>query len=156
MRTEPTARDAAASAMNRKPPNGASEGTIDAMNSTLADRLNKLFAVMHRAGEPPLSNAAATEAMTRRTGVSFNHNDLEQWRAGMRIDATGEQLEAIAKYFGVPTVYLTDPTDEVVDAQLNVLRAMRGSGGVVQCHRNVKTITPQVLNSLAEIVNRSM
>ncbi|MCV7076033.1 XRE family transcriptional regulator [Mycobacterium szulgai] len=125
------------------------------MTSTLADRLNKLFAVMHRAGEPPLSNAAATEAMTRRSGVSFSHNDLEQWRAGMRIDATSEQLEAIAKFFGVPTVYLTDPTDEVVDAQLNVLRAMRDSGGVVQCHRTAKPLTPQVLNSLAEVIYRA-
>ena len=124
-----------------------------AMTSMLAVRLNKLFAVMHRAGEPPLSNGAAAEAITRLTGVSVGHDELERWRAAMRVDATVQQLEAIADFFGVPAVYLTDPTDEAaIDAQLNALRAMRDSGAVVQCARTMGPPTPQTLNVIAELI----
>ena len=67
------------------------------MNS-LADKIDKLFEVMHRASEPMISNAAAAEGITRRRSVSISHDDIRQLRARTKRDATVQQLSAIADF----------------------------------------------------------
>lgn len=128
------------------------------MNAPLADRLNKLFEVMHRVAEPMISDAAAAAEITRRCGVAITHEEIRQLRLGTKRDATVQQLSGIAEFFGVPAGYLLHG-DPMLDAQLDLLQAMRDSG--VRCLRSCRAgsaapeqPTPQTIYSLAETIRR--
>lgn len=98
----------------------------DAAPDELARRLNKLFDVFHRRGEPALSNAEAAEAISAKTGVAVGAEDLDQLRNPAEprgTPSTGPaQLEAVEDFFGVPRGYLTDPA---IAAQLDLLATLR-------------------------------
>ncbi|BCZ24072.1 helix-turn-helix transcriptional regulator [Mycobacterium senriense] len=122
-------------------------------DSGLAARLNKLFELMRKAGTPPLSNAAAAAAITDKTGVPISPAYLWQLRSGLKTNPTVAHLRAIADYFGVPPSYLVDRgTDPAIDAQLNLLQALRDNG-VRDLAARASGLTPQALNSLAAIVD---
>lgn len=127
---------------------------------SLADKLNKLFEVAHRASEPAISTAAAAEEITCRSGIPISQDHLEQLRAGTTQDASMQQLSAIAEFFGVSAGYLTDPLgDPMVGAQLNLLQAMRDSGvrDLRSCGAATPASerpTPQAINRLAETIKR--
>lgn len=121
--------------------------------SGLATRLNKLFELMRKAGTPPLSNAAAAAAITDKTGVPISPTYLWQLRSGLKTNPTVAHLRAIADYFGVPPSYLIDRgTDPAIDAQLNLLQALRDNG-VRDLAARASGLTPQALDSLAAIVD---
>lgn len=120
----------------------------------LGARLNKLFEVMHRPSAPPLSNAAAATAITEKTGVSISPAYLWQLRNGVKDNPTVQHLRAIAEFFGVPASYLIDrDPDPQIDAQLNLLQALRDSG-VRDLAMRASGLTPQALNSVALILDR--
>ena len=122
-------------------------------SSTLADRLNRLFEVMRRPKEPPLSNAAAAEAITKQTGVSISAAYLWQLRNGIKDNPTIAHLRAIAEYFGLPPSYLIDDDpDPNIDAQLTLLQALRDNG-VRDLAMRAAGLTPQALNSLAAMID---
>lgn len=119
----------------------------------LAARLNKLFELMRKASTPPLSNAAAAAAITDKTGVPISPAYLWQLRSGIKTNPTVAHLRAIADFFGVPPSYLIDRgTDPAIDAQLNLLQALRDNG-VRDLAARASGLTPQALNSLAAIVD---
>ncbi|WP_454561866.1 XRE family transcriptional regulator [Mycobacterium haemophilum] len=121
--------------------------------SELSGKLNKLFEIIRRPSEPPLSNAAAAEAITKQTGVSISSAYMSQLRAGVIKNPTVQHLRAIAEFFGVSPSYLIDPDiDPHIDAQLNLLQALRDSG-VRDIAMPASDLTPQSLNSLAAIVD---
>lgn len=121
--------------------------------SELAAKLNKLFEVMHKPSEPPLSNAAAAAAITRHTGVSISPAYLWQLRNGVKSNPTVQHLRAIADFFGVPASYLIDrDTDLKIDAQLNLLQALRDSG-IRDLAMRASGLTSQALHSLAAMVD---
>jgi len=123
--------------------------------SELSIKLNKLFDIMHKASQPPLSNAAAAEAITEKTGVSISAAYLWQLRNGMKTNPTVTHLRAIAQFFGVAPSYLVDPgIDPDIDAQLNLLEAMRDAG-VRDLAMRASGLTPQALNSLAAMVDHA-
>ena len=120
----------------------------------LAARLNKLFEVMRRPNTPPLSNAAAAAAITSQTGVSISPAYLWQLRSGVKDNPTVQHLRAIAEFFGVPAAFLIDrDPDPQIDAQLNLLQALRDSG-VRDLAMRASGLTPQALNSVALILDR--
>jgi transcriptional regulator with XRE-family HTH domain len=120
---------------------------------TLADRLNRLFEVMRRPTESPLSNAAAAEAITKQTGVSISAAYLWQLRNGMKDNPTIAHLRAIAEYFGLPASYLIDDDpDPNVDAQLTLLQALRDNG-VRDLAMRAAGLTPQALDSVAAMID---
>lgn len=122
-------------------------------DSGLAARLNKLFDLMRKAGSPPLSNAAAAAAITDETGVPISPAYLWQLRSGLKTNPTVAHLRAIADFFGVPPSYLIDRgTDPAIDAQLNLLQALRDNG-VRDLAARASGLTPQALNSLVAIVD---
>lgn len=122
-------------------------------DSGLATRLNKLFELMRKAGTPPLSNAAAAAAITDKTGIPISPAYLWQLRSGLKTNPTVAHLRAIADYFGVPPSYLVDRgTDPAIDAQLNLLQALRDNG-VRDLAARASGLTPQALDSLAAIVD---
>lgn len=122
-------------------------------NGELASRLNKLFEVMRKASTPPLSNAAAAAAITNKTGVPISPAYLWQLRNGIKTNPTVTHLRAIADFFGLPASYLIDrDTEPALDAQLNLLQALRDSG-VRDLAARASGLTPQALNSLAVIID---
>lgn len=123
--------------------------------SELSIKLNKLFDTMRKPSEPPLSNAAAAEAITRKTGVSISSAYLWQLRTGVKTNPTVTHLRAIAQFFGVAPSYLVDPgIDPDIDAQLNLLQAMRDAG-VRDLAMRASGLTPQALNSLRAMVDHA-
>lgn len=129
----------------------AGSGTDD--RSDLAVKLNKLFEVMRKAGTPPLSNAAAAAAITRKTGVAISPAYLWQLRSGMKTNPTVTHLRAIADFFGLPASYLIDrTTDPAIDAQLDLLQALRDNG-VRDLAARASGLTPQAIRSLAAMVD---
>jgi len=124
-------------------------------NGELAARLNKLFEIMRKPNTPPLSNAAAAAAITQQTGVSISPAYLWQLRNGVKDNPTVAHLRAIADFFGVPPSYLIDrDTDQKIDAQLNLLQALRDSD-VRDLAMRAHGLTPQALNSLAAMVDHA-
>jgi transcriptional regulator with XRE-family HTH domain len=124
-------------------------------NGELAARLNKLFEIMRKPNTPPLSNAAAAAAITQQTGVSISPAYLWQLRNGVKDNPTVAHLRAIADFFGVPPSYLIDrDTDRKIDAQLNLLQALRDSD-VRDLAMRAHGLTPQALNSLAAMVDHA-
>jgi len=123
--------------------------------SELSIKLNKLFDTMRKPSDPPLSNAAAAEAITRKTGVSISSAYLWQLRTGVKTNPTVTHLRAIAQFFGVAPSYLIDPgIDPDIDAQLNLLQAMRDAG-VRDLAMRASGLTPQALNSLRAMVDHA-
>lgn len=122
-------------------------------NGDLATRLNKLFEVMRKAGAAPLSNAAAAAAITDKTGVPISPAYLWQLRNGIKTNPTVAHLRAIGDFFGVPASYLIDRRpDPAIDAQLNLLQALRDNG-VRDLAARASGLTPEALNSLAVIID---
>ncbi|MEU0497977.1 helix-turn-helix transcriptional regulator [Mycobacterium sp. NPDC006124] len=110
---------------------------------------------MRKPSDPPLSNAAAAEAITTKTGVSISAAYLWQLRSGMKTNPTVTHLRAIAQFFGVAPSYLVDPgIDPEIDAQLNLLQAMRDAG-VRDLAMRASGLTPQALNSLRAMVDHA-
>lgn len=133
---------------------GGTEPT-NGSGSELSIKLNKLFDIMRKPSDPPLSNAAAAEAITRKTGVAISAAYLWQLRSGLKTNPTVAHLRAIAQFFGVAPSYLVDPgIDPDVDAQLNLLQAMRDAG-VVDLAMRASGLTSQALNSLRAMVDHA-
>lgn len=122
------------------------------MSDGLASRLNKLFDVMHKADAPALSTAAAAAAIAEKTGVTITPDDLRRLRDGSQTSAAAVYLAAITEFFCVPAAYLTDDdVDPMIDAQLNLLRALRDHrvGDVRLCGGE---LSPETLNGLAATI----
>jgi transcriptional regulator with XRE-family HTH domain len=133
---------------------GGRSANDDAQNSSdLSVKLNKLFEIMRNPSESPLSNAAAAEAITERTGVSISAAYMWQLRNGMKTNPTVQHLRAIADFFGVPASYLIDrDSDSKIDAQLGLLQALRDSG-VRDLAMRASGLTPEAITSLATMVD---
>ncbi|AKN17878.1 hypothetical protein MHAE_06774 [Mycobacterium haemophilum DSM 44634] len=102
--------------------------------SELSVKLNKLFEIMRKPAEPPLSY-------------------MWQLRTGVKNNPTVQHLRAIAEFFGVSPSYLIDPDiDPRIDAQLNLLQAWRDSG-VRDLAMRASGLTPQSLDSLAAMID---
>lgn len=120
----------------------------------LATKLNKLFDVVHKASEPPLSNAAAARGITAKTAVPILATDLQQMRDGTKANPTAVELQAIAMFFGVTPSYLINPgIDAEIDDQLNLLQAIRDSG-VRDISACASISTPEGLKTMIEHVVR--
>lgn len=123
--------------------------------SELSIKLNKLFDTMRKPSDPPLSNAAAADAITRKTGTPISAAYLWQLRTGVKTNPTVTHLRAIAQFFGVAPSYLVDPgIDPDIDAQLNLLQAMRDAG-VRDLAMRASGLTPQAINSLRAMVDHA-
>lgn len=134
---------------------GAAADGGAATSSDLAGKLNKLFEIMRKPSEPPLSNVAAAEAITRKTGVSISQAYMWQLRNGARTNPTVQHLRAIADFFGVPASYLIDrDTNPKIDAQLGLLQALRDSS-VRDLAMRASGLSPQAITSLATMVDEA-
>lgn len=122
----------------------------------IAARINRLFDVMHKRAEPPLSTSAAAAAITAETGVQFSTDQLERLRTGQGAIPADAELTAIATFFGISARYLLTPGPHPdIEAQLNLLEAMR-DGGVQDfgaCGNALSGLSgPNELNAMAAVI----
>lgn len=96
---------------------------------TLADKLNRLFALMHPVGEREPSNARVASAIREECGVEISHTYIWMLRNGQRANPTMRHLEGLAWYFGVDPNYFfnTDRAAEI-DKELTLLATLRDRG----------------------------
>lgn len=121
----------------------------------LGAKIDRLFEVMRKPNQPPLSNAAAVEAITAKTGVSISAAYLWQLRTGMKTNPTITHLRAIAEFFGVPASYLIDEgEDPRIEAQLQALRTFRDAG-VRDLAARASGLTPSSLESIRRMVDQA-
>jgi transcriptional regulator with XRE-family HTH domain len=94
--------------------------------TTLAEKLNHLFATAHPAGRGPYSNEEVAAAIPEQGGPTISGTYIWLLRKGQRDNPTKKHLEALASFFGVPAAYFFD--DEVatqIAPQLDLLVALR-------------------------------
>lgn len=126
-----------------------------AEKSELSVKIDRLFEIMRKPSNPPLSNAAAAEAIAEKTGVSISAAYLWQLRSGLKTNPTVTHLRAIAEFFGVPASYLVDAgLDPHIDAQLRLLQTFRDAG-VRDLAARASGLTPQSLESIRIIIDQA-
>jgi transcriptional regulator with XRE-family HTH domain len=95
---------------------------------TLAEKLQHLFASVRPAGRGEYSNHEVATAIEAAGGPTISATYIWQLRKGLRTNPTLNHLEALARFFGVPTSYfLDDEKADEIDAQLELLAALRDS-----------------------------
>ena len=130
-------------------------GTDSENQTELSVKINRLFEVMRKPNQPPLSNAAAAEAITAKTGVAISAAYLWQLRSGMKTNPTIAHLRAIAEFFGVPASYLIDAgEDPNIEAQLRALQTFRDAG-VRDLAARASGLTPASLESIRRMVDQA-
>lgn len=96
---------------------------------TLAAKLNRLFEVMHPAGERPPSNARVAATITEQYDVDISPNYLWMLRNGQRTNPGLRHLQALAWYFGVdPNYFFDTDTARRIDNELALIAALRDRG----------------------------
>lgn len=96
---------------------------------SFADKLEHLFATVHPRDRRPYSMDVVAAKITEQGGDPVSAGYLWMLRKGQRDNPTIRTVEAIARFFGVPTAYFFD--DELagrVDEQLELLAKMRDAG----------------------------
>jgi transcriptional regulator with XRE-family HTH domain len=95
---------------------------------TLAEKLDRLFQTVRRGGRAEYSYEEVAAAI-RADGVMISHTYVWQLRKGLRDNPTKRHLEALAQFFGVsPAYFLDDEAARTIDAQLEMLGALRDGG----------------------------
>lgn len=96
--------------------------------TTLSERLNRLFDVVHPPDRGPYSNAEVAVLMEKRGLDKITATYLWMLRTGRRDNPTKRHLEALASFFGVPTAYwFDDHVAETTAQELELVRLMRDS-----------------------------
>ncbi|MFG2138104.1 helix-turn-helix domain-containing protein [Streptomyces sp. NPDC048650] len=129
-------------------------------SSTLAERLNHLFAHMHPAGAPYTNSFVADEISgdaAEYGGVKVTEQYLSMLRNGRRTNPGPELLRALARFFAVPVGYLlgdlSQPQAARVEEEVRFLAAMRDQRVRAIALRSVG-LPPEVQDSLTTIISQ--
>jgi transcriptional regulator with XRE-family HTH domain len=96
---------------------------------SLAEKLQHLFSVVKPAARGEYSNHEVAAAIEAAGGPTISATYVWQLRKGIRTNPTLNHLEALAKFFGVPTSYfLDDAKANEIDPELELLAALRDTG----------------------------
>lgn len=123
-------------------------------SGALAAKLNRLFRTMRPRERSEYSCEEVAETIASRGGPTISASYLYMLRNGQRDNPTKKHLEALADFFGVPPAYFfDDSTAKRIDAELDLLRALRDSP-VRQLAVRAFGLTPESLASIAAMVER--
>ena|SRR5438270_10429626 len=132
----------------------ASEGTSEEPR-TLAEKINRLFEVMHPKSEAPRSNDDVAAAINAAGKTKISASYLWLLRTGKRDNPTRQHLQAIADYFGVDPSYFFDAAAaRAIEAELDLLAAMRDAG-VKQLALRAAGLSPEALRAITMIVDQA-
>ena len=121
---------------------------------TLAEKIDHLFTVVHPAQGEYTHEQVAT-AIQDAGGPTISATYLWQLRKGLRDNPTKRHLEALSSFFGVPPSYFfDDETAAQVDAELELLAAMRDPQ-VRRLATRAAGLSPDTLTMLLGMVERA-
>jgi transcriptional regulator with XRE-family HTH domain len=121
---------------------------------TLADKLNHLFSTVRPRGGGEYSLEDVAEAVRQSGGPTISATYVWQLRKGIRDNPTKRHLEALAGFFGVPPAYFfDDAATEKIDAELQLLNALRESS-VRQIALRASGLSSKSLDAITDMVER--
>ena len=121
---------------------------------SLADKIDHLFRTVHSRDRGEYTLEEVVDAIRQRGGATISPTYLWQLRKGLRDNPTKNHLEAIANFFGVnPSYFFDDEAAERIDAELDLLAALRDSG-VRQLALRAFGLSPEMLGSITEMVEQ--
>lgn len=120
---------------------------------SLADRLDHLFRTVRQPGGDQYTHEEVAEAIRAR-GVTISHTYVWQLRTGLRENPTKRHLEALAEFFGVPAAYFLDDDVEHINAQLDLLAALR-DGGVRSMALRAIGLSPRSLDAIRGMIEHA-
>jgi len=122
--------------------------------TTLAEKLNHLFAAVHPAGRGPYSNEEVAAAIQDRAGPSISGTYIWLLRKGQRDNPTKKHLEALAEFFGVPPAYFfDDDTAAQLRAELDLLAALRDAS-VRDIALRAAELSPDSLDAIRGMIDQ--
>jgi transcriptional regulator with XRE-family HTH domain len=121
----------------------------------LAAKLDRLFRTFHRPGGAEHSYNEVARRIREEGGPTISATYIWQLRTGKRDNPTKSHLEALADFFGVnPAYFFDEGASERVDAQLQLLGAMRDSG-VDQFALRSFGLSSETLKAIAQIIENA-
>lgn len=122
-------------------------------DSELAAKLNRLFESIPQPDGSEYTNRAAAVALTD-AGVSVSAQHLWHLRTGRADNPSFRLLDGIARLFGVPITYFSDPEVEAqVSAELTTLAALRAAG-VKSLLNRAQGVSPQNMRHIEGILDQ--
>lgn len=119
-----------------------------------ADKLQFLFGVVRKSGQREYTNEEVAAMIARDQGVTISASYIWYLRTGQRNNPTFKHVNALARFFGVPPAYFfDDATGARVEAELELLTAMRHAG-VRDIALRAVGLSPQSLDTVTDIINR--
>ncbi|MGC1208821.1 MAG: helix-turn-helix domain-containing protein [Ornithinimicrobium sp.] len=122
-------------------------------DSELATQLNHLFATIPQPDGTEYTNKAAAEALTA-DGVHVSAQHLWHLRTGRADNPSFKLLAGVARLFGVPIAYFSDPEVEAqVQSELATLAALR-EAGVKSLLNRAHGVSPQNMKHIEGILDQ--
>jgi transcriptional regulator with XRE-family HTH domain len=118
---------------------------------SLAERLDHLFETVHPAGRGPYTNREVANAINANGGPKISATYVWQLRRGERTNPTIDHLRALASFFGVPTSYFIEDDTHRIDAELELLVALRDAG-VRQIALRASGLPPESLEPVRQVI----
>jgi transcriptional regulator with XRE-family HTH domain len=124
------------------------------VDRSLAQKLDRLFTSTRPAGRGELTFEEVANSIRASGGPSISATYLWQLRKGIRDNPTKKHIEALATFFGVaPAYFFDDDVAERVDAQLDLLVAMRDAS-VRQVALRAHGLSPESLGPIADVIDQ--
>jgi transcriptional regulator with XRE-family HTH domain len=122
--------------------------------TTLAEKLNLLFATIHPSGRGPYSNEEVAAAIEEKGGPTISGTYIWLLRRGQRDNPTKKHLEALADFFGVPAAYFFDEDAAAqLGPQLDLLAALRDAS-VREIALRVAELSPDSLEAIRGMIDQ--
>jgi hypothetical protein len=130
---------------------------VESPQARLARKLNLLLDLHESRGEGPLSYRDISEKMAE-LGTPLSRSRWAYMRSGDSSLAMDQALlQNLAAFFGVDRRYLLEDSAEVpdlVEAQLNLLKAMREARVKNFAARQLQDLSPETLARLQEVIDK--
>lgn len=134
-------------------PPGAGASPEGLAASSLAWKLNRLFATVHPAGRGEYSAEEVARAINERGEGSISPAYIYLLRKGQRDNPTKRHLELLSGFFGVPPAYFfDDAAAERIEQQLDLLAAFR-DGEVRRLAARASGLSPRSLTGILKMVD---
>ncbi|MCE3555518.1 helix-turn-helix domain-containing protein [Pseudonocardia sp. RS11V-5] len=119
---------------------------------SLAERIDHLIQTVHPADRGPYTLEEISDGIRAQGGPSISAAYLNQLHRGKRDNPTKLNLEAIARFFGVPVAYFFDDTEaRAVDEEIALLQAIRDQG-IKDIALRTLDLSPETRQSIVRII----
>ncbi|MEU6210825.1 hypothetical protein ABZ891_13015 [Streptomyces sp. NPDC047023] len=136
----------------RDRPQAPAVASVAPSATTLAARLNHLFAVVHPRTRGPYTDAEIARAVTDRGG-DLSADSIAALRNGGWDDPTSKQLRSLAEVFGVPVAFFfDDAVASKVSDDLTLLNAFKEAGARRVALRTVAELDEEALTALVPVI----